>query len=66
MDAHDYANAIDVVDEGVKTALLCASNVKRAEKIVQGLQELDYWVVHASRSGFALAERGLRIVERRD
>ncbi len=52
----DYANSIDVVDEGVKTALLCASNVRRAEKIVQGLQELDYWVVHAPRSGFALGK----------
>ena len=43
----DYANAIDVVDEGVKTALLCDTNVKRAERIAQALQELDFWVVHA-------------------
>ena len=52
----DYANAIDVVDEGVKTALLCATNVKRAEKIAQALQELDFWVVHALRPAFALGK----------
>ncbi len=50
----DYANAIDVVDDGVKTALLCDTNVKRAEKITQALQELDFWVVHALRPAFAL------------
>ena len=43
----DFANAIDVVDEGVKTALLCDTDVKRAERIVQSLQELDFWVIHA-------------------
>ena len=52
----DYANAIDVVDEGVKTALLCDTNVKRAEKIAQALQELDFWVVHALRPAFALGK----------
>jgi hypothetical protein len=52
----DYANAIDVVDEGVKTALLCDTNLKRAEKIAQGLQELDFWVVHALRPAFALGK----------
>jgi hypothetical protein len=52
----DYANAIDVVDEGVKTALLCDTNAKRAEKIAQALQELDFWVVHALRPAFALGK----------
>jgi len=52
----DYANAIDVVDEGVKTALLCDTNIKRAEKIAQTLQELDFWVVHALRPAFALGK----------
>ncbi len=52
----DYTNAIDVVDEGVKTALLCDTNVKRAEKIAQSLQELDFWVVHALRPAFALGK----------
>jgi hypothetical protein len=52
----DYANAIDVVDEGVKTALLCDTNIKRAEKIAQALQELDFWVVHALRPAFALGK----------
>lgn len=52
----DYANAIDAVDEGVKTALLCDTNVKRAERIAQALQELDFWVVHALRPAFALGK----------
>jgi len=52
----DYANAIDVVDEGVKTALLCDTNVKRAQRIAQALQELDFWVVHALRPAFALGK----------
>jgi hypothetical protein len=52
----DYANAIDAVDEGVKTALLCDTNVKRAEKIAQALQELDFWVVHALRPAFAMGK----------
>ncbi len=52
----DYANAIDVVDEGVKTALLCDTDVKRGERIVQALQELDFWVVHALRPAFALGK----------
>lgn len=50
----DFANAIDVVDEGVRTALLCDTDVKRGERIVQALQELDFWVVHAHRPAFAL------------
>jgi hypothetical protein len=52
----DYANAIDVVDEGVKTALICDTNVKRAEKIAQALQEIDFWVVHVLRPAFALGK----------
>lgn len=52
----DYQNAIDIVDEGVRTALLCATDVKRAERIAQALQELDFWVVHALRPGFALGK----------
>ena len=52
----DYANAIDVVDDGVKTALLCDTDVKRGEKIAQALQELDFWVVHAVRPAFALGK----------
>ncbi len=52
----DYANAIDVVDEGVKTALLCDTNVKCAARIAQALQELDFWVVHALRPAFALGK----------
>ncbi|MDR3553279.1 MAG: hypothetical protein P4L55_00860 [Syntrophobacteraceae bacterium] len=52
----DFANAIDVVDEGVKTALLCDTDVKRAERIVQSLQELDFWVIHAHRPAFAMGK----------
>ena len=52
----DYTNAIDVVDEGMRTALLCATDVKLAEKLVRALQELDFWVVHAMRPGFALGK----------
>lgn len=52
----DYADAIDVVDEGVKTALLCDTDIKRSEKIAQALQEVDFWVVHAMRPAFALGK----------
>ena len=52
----DDANAIDVVDDGVKTALVCDTNAKRAEMIAQALQELDFWVVHALRPAFALGK----------
>jgi predicted Zn finger-like uncharacterized protein len=52
----DYSNAIDVVEEGVKTALLCVCNPKRAEQLAQSLHELDFWVVHAARAGFALGK----------
>jgi hypothetical protein len=52
----DYTTAVDMVEEGVKTALLCVSNTKLAEKLAQVLQELDYWVVHAARAGFALGK----------
>jgi len=51
----DYAGAVDVVEDGVKTALLCVGT-RLGEKIAQVLQELDFWVVHASRSGFALGK----------
>jgi hypothetical protein len=52
----DYENEIDLVDDEVKTALLCDTNLKRAEKIAQALQELDFWVVHAMRPAFALGK----------
>ncbi len=52
----DDANTIDVVDEGVKTALLCDTNVKRAKRMAQALQELDFWVLHALRPAFALGK----------
>ncbi|MHC1725233.1 MAG: zinc-ribbon domain-containing protein [Syntrophobacteraceae bacterium] len=52
----DYANEIDVVEEGVKTALLCVTHTKRAERMAQVLHELGFWVVHASRSGYALGK----------
>ena len=52
----DYANAIDVVDEGVRTALLCDSDAKRGESIARALQELDFWVVHALDPAFALGK----------
>lgn len=55
-DLSDYTSAIDVVEDGVKTALLCMFGQKQAEKIAQALQELDFWVVHAARSGFALGK----------
>ncbi len=51
-----YQNEIDIVDEGVRTALLCATDVKRAERMAQALQELDFWVVHALRPAFALGK----------
>ncbi|MGC9966899.1 MAG: zinc-ribbon domain-containing protein [Syntrophobacteraceae bacterium] len=52
----DYGSEIDVVDEGIRTAMLCATNVKRAERITQALHELDFWVIHALRPGFALGK----------
>jgi hypothetical protein len=52
----DYAGAVDVVDEGVRTALLCVSNVRQAGRIAMVLQELDYYVVHATRAAFALGK----------
>ena len=52
----EYASAVDVVDEGLKSALLCVSNVKQADRIAQVLQELDFYVVHASRPAFALGK----------
>ena len=52
----EYAGAVDVVDDGVRTALLCVCNVKLADKIAMVLQELDYYVVHATRSAFALGK----------
>ncbi len=52
----DYTASVDVVEEGVKTALLCVANPKLAEKMAQVLQELDFWVVHAARAGFALGK----------
>lgn len=55
-DLSDYTNAIDVVEDGVRTALLCVSVQKRADRIAQALQELDFWVVHAARAGFALGK----------
>jgi predicted Zn finger-like uncharacterized protein len=54
--AADYGSEIDVVDEGVRTALLCATDVKRADKLALALHELDFWVVHALRPGFALGK----------
>lgn len=54
--ASDYQGDIDLVEEGVKTALLCCSDLKRAEKIARALQELDFWVVHAVRAAFALGK----------
>lgn len=51
----DFAGCVDVVEDGVKTALLCVSN-RLGEKIAKVLQELDFWVVHAPRSGFALGK----------
>ena len=36
--------------------MLCDTNVKRAERIAQALQELDFWVVHALRPAFALGK----------
>lgn len=52
----EYTNAIDVVEDGVKTALMCIAASSRAEKLAQALQELDFWVVHAARPGFALGK----------
>ncbi len=52
----DYTNAIDVVDEGMRTALLCIADVKLAERFAQALHELGFWVVHALRPGFALGK----------
>jgi predicted Zn finger-like uncharacterized protein len=54
--ASDYGSEIDVVDEGVRTALLCTTNIKRAEKIAQALHELDFWVIHARHPSFALSK----------
>jgi len=48
--------SIDVVEEGVKTALLCVSNKKLAEGLAPLLMGLDFWVVHAARAGFALGK----------
>lgn len=55
-DPLDFAASIDVVDDGVKTALLCVSDIKQAGRIAPVLQELDFWVVHATGSAFALGK----------
>jgi predicted Zn finger-like uncharacterized protein len=49
-------NAIDLVEEGVKTALLCDTDVKRRNNIAQALHELDFWVVQADHPVFALGK----------
>ncbi len=52
----DSSGSIDVVEEGVRTALMCVSNKKLAEGLAPVLGELDFWVVHAARAGFALGK----------
>ncbi len=49
-------DAIDLVEEGVRTALLCDTDDKRRNSIAQALQELDFWVVHAENPFFALGK----------
>lgn len=53
-DLQEDVLALDVVEEGVKTALLCSSDQIRAEKIRQTLDDLNFFVVQAGRADYAL------------
>jgi len=53
--ALNYASEIDIVDEGVRTALLCTTGAS-ADKIAQALRELDFWVFHAPHPDLALTK----------
>jgi predicted Zn finger-like uncharacterized protein len=52
----EEAHSVDVVEEGIKTSLLCITDSKRAEEMGQVLQELDFYVVKAPDSVFALGK----------
>ena len=52
----DDSQSVDVVDEGIKTSLLCVSDQKIAEAIGQTVQELDFYLVSAPNTGFALGK----------
>lgn len=54
--ASDYGSEIDVVGEGMRSALLCLTSITPAESIAQALRELDFWVFHAPRPELALAK----------
>jgi len=53
-DLQEDVMALDVVEEGVKTSLLCSTDQIRAEKIRQTLDELSFFVVQAGRADYAL------------
>jgi len=48
--------ALDVVEEGIKTCLLCVSNAARSLRIRHLLQELGYHVVPAYNTVFAMGK----------
>jgi CheY-like chemotaxis protein len=52
----DDAHSVDVVEDGIKTSLLCVSDSKRADAMSQVLQELDFYVVKAPDATFALGK----------
>lgn len=47
---------LDMVEEGVKTALLCITDLDRLDFITQTLEQLDFFVVAATRAPLALAK----------
>lgn len=47
---------VDMVEEGVKTALLCTSDSLRAVALEQVLGELDYYVVRAPKASTAIGK----------
>ncbi|MFP5213180.1 MAG: hypothetical protein ACLGPL_07350, partial [Acidobacteriota bacterium] len=51
-------SALDIVEEGMKTALVCISEPSRAEVVEQAVSQMGYYVVSAGQA--ALAMRKLR------
>ncbi len=51
---YEDAATFDVVEEGIRTSLLCVATPSRSDKIRQVLDELRFFVVQAPRAEFAL------------
>ena len=55
-DISSGAAMLDVVEEGVKTALICISDPVKAEKVLGILRELQFYAVRADKAHFAMAK----------